>query len=71
MNYFEHDGPNGMHLCLIRPLMVSDSRKITATGKQHHAAYVRTIAKQLLTGLNFFHSLHLVYCGRLPFSRET
>lgn len=67
LDYFEHDGPNGTHLCLVLPAMVSDGEGMTVNGRPHQAAYVQSISKQLLLGLDFLHTLGIVHCGTLAF----
>lgn len=64
LDHFKHDGPNGTHLCLVLPVMVSDGEGMTITGKPHQAAYVRSISKQILLGLDFLHTLGIIHCGR-------
>jgi serine/threonine protein kinase len=43
--------------------MVSDGEGMTVNGKPHQAAYVQTISKQILLGLDFLHTLGIVHCG--------
>jgi serine/threonine-protein kinase SRPK3 len=64
LDYFDHDGPNGTHLCLVLPAMISDGEAMTVTGKLHEVNYVRAISKQVLLGLDFLHTLGIVHCGR-------
>ncbi|PYH88660.1 serine protein kinase [Aspergillus ellipticus CBS 707.79] len=66
LDYFEHDGPNGTHLCLVLPVMVSDGEGMTVNGKSHEATYVRSISKQILLGLDFLHTLSIVHCDLQP-----
>ncbi|PGH09071.1 hypothetical protein GX51_00824 [Blastomyces parvus] len=65
LDYFEHDGPNGTHLCLVFPAMISDGVGMTISERLHQAAYVQAISKQLLLGLDFLHNLGIIHCGRL------
>lgn len=65
LDHFEHDGPNGTHLCLVLPVMLSDGTAMTATRRPHQAAYVQAIASQITLGLDFLHTLDLIHCGRL------
>lgn len=65
LDHFEHDGPNGTHLCLVLPVMLSDGTAMTVTGKPHQAAYVQAIASQVSLGLDFLHALGLIHCGML------
>lgn len=64
LDYFEHNGPNGTHLCLVLPVMISDGEAMTVSGKPHQAEYVRAISKQILLGLSLLHSQGIVHCGR-------
>ncbi|KAJ0422517.1 kinase-like domain-containing protein [Aspergillus carlsbadensis] len=66
LDHFKHDGPNGTHLCLVLPVMISDGKEMTVTGRPRNATYVRMISRQLLLGLNFLHSLNLVHCDLQP-----
>ncbi|RHZ73682.1 hypothetical protein CDV55_106006 [Aspergillus turcosus] len=66
LNYFEHDGPNGTHLCLVLPAMVSDASAMTVNGRLHRAADIRSISKQILLGLDFLHTLDIVHCDLQP-----
>lgn len=65
LDHFEHDGPNGTHLCLVLPAMLSDGTAMTVTRKPHQAAYVQAIASQISLGLDFLNTLDLIHCGRL------
>ncbi|EGE83166.2 CMGC/SRPK protein kinase [Blastomyces dermatitidis ATCC 18188] len=66
LDYFEHDGPNGTHLCLVLPAMISDGEITSVSGRPHHAAYVRAISKQVLLGLDFLHQLGIIHCDLQP-----
>ncbi|KZN94383.1 Protein kinase [Penicillium chrysogenum] len=33
LDHFEHEGPNGLHLCLVFPIMMSDGEAMTIRGK--------------------------------------
>ncbi|ODH45502.1 CMGC/SRPK protein kinase [Paracoccidioides brasiliensis] len=61
-----HDGPNGTHLCLVLPAMISDGEVISVNGKPHQAAYVRAISKQVLLGVDFLHKLGITHCDLQP-----
>lgn len=37
---------------------------MNAAGKSHHAAYVQKISRQVLLGLDFFHTLGITHCGK-------
>jgi serine/threonine-protein kinase SRPK3 len=64
LDYFEHHGPNGTHLCLVLPAMVSDATAMTVNGRPHQAADVRSISKQILSGLDLLHTLGIIHCGK-------
>ncbi|KAL5362194.1 serine protein kinase [Aspergillus floccosus] len=66
LDHFYHTGPNGTHLCLVFPVMVSDGQAMTATGVPHCAGYVRTVSQQILLGLDFLHQSGIVHCDLLP-----
>lgn len=67
LDYFEHHGPNGTHLCLVLPVMISDGEGMTVSGTLHPADYVRAVSKQILFGLDFLHKLGIIHCGRSAF----
>ncbi|KAL5044238.1 hypothetical protein BDW71DRAFT_199109 [Aspergillus fruticulosus] len=62
LDHFKHDGPNGTHLFLVLPVMISDGEGMTVNAKPHQAAYVQSISKQILLGLEFLHTLDIVHC---------
>ncbi|KAF9890044.1 hypothetical protein FE257_006724 [Aspergillus nanangensis] len=66
LDHFKHDGPNGTHLCLVLPVMVSDGEEMTVNRKPHQAAYVQSISKQILLGLDFLHTLGIAHCDLQP-----
>ncbi|PKX99621.1 serine protein kinase [Aspergillus novofumigatus IBT 16806] len=66
LDYFEHNGPNGTHLCLVLPAMVSDAAAMAVSGKPHHAADIRYISEQILSGLDFLHTLGIIHCDLQP-----
>ena len=63
LDHFEHKGPNGVHLCLVFPVMLSDGEVMTVREKLRHPGYVREISKQILQGLDFMHGLGLIHGG--------
>ncbi|KAL4951422.1 serine protein kinase [Aspergillus filifer] len=52
LDQFEHEGPNGSHLCLVFSVMMSDGQAMTIREKPRYSGYVREISKQILLGLN-------------------
>ncbi|KAL5044810.1 hypothetical protein BDW71DRAFT_185419 [Aspergillus fruticulosus] len=66
LDHFYHDGPNGSHLSLVLPFMLLDGHGMTVTGKPHNAAYVRSISKQIILGLDFLHSQGMVHSDLQP-----
>ncbi|KAL3430863.1 kinase-like domain-containing protein [Aspergillus tetrazonus] len=66
LDYFYHTGPNGTHLCLIFPVMISDGEGMTICGNTHEAGYIRAISRQILLGLDFLHQLDIVHCDLQP-----
>lgn len=64
LNHFHHDGPNGTHLCLVFPVMLSDGESMTVTGSRRGMKYIQNISMQLLLGLDFLHSQGIIHCGR-------
>jgi serine/threonine protein kinase len=63
LDHFEHKGPNGLHLCLVFPIMLSDGEAMTVREKPRYSAYVREISKQILQGLEYIHELGLIHGG--------
>lgn len=63
LDHFTHDGPNGTHLCLVFPVMLSDGQSMTATGRLHGAEYVQAISTQVFLGLDFLHGQEIIHCG--------
>ncbi|RDW94233.1 uncharacterized protein DSM5745_01555 [Aspergillus mulundensis] len=66
LNFFFEKGPNGMHLCLVFPVMLGDCQDLAVTGKPRCAADVRLISKQILLGLDVIHREGFIHCGALP-----
>lgn len=63
LDQFEHKGPNGLHLCLVFPVMMSDGEAMTIREKPRYPGYVREISKQILLGLNYLHGQGLIHGG--------
>ena len=63
LDHFELKGPNGLHLCLVFPIMLSDGEAMTVREKPRNSAYVRTISKQILQGLEYIHEAGIIHGG--------
>ncbi|KAJ8098869.1 kinase-like domain-containing protein [Lipomyces tetrasporus] len=66
LDHFEHHGPNGTHICLILPMMMSDGWEMTIQGEPRQASYVRTISTQILLGLDFLHKRGIIHSDLQP-----
>ncbi|KAG2415089.1 hypothetical protein HFD88_006280 [Aspergillus terreus] len=66
LDHIYHTGPNGTHLCLVFPVMVSDGQAMSITGVLHCAGYVQTVSRQILLGLDFLHQSGIVHCDLQP-----
>ncbi|PLB51214.1 serine protein kinase [Aspergillus steynii IBT 23096] len=66
LDQFEHHGPNGVHLCLVFPVMMSDGEAMTVRETPRYAVYVREISKQILLGLNYIHDQGLIHGDLQP-----
>ncbi|KAK9357847.1 kinase-like domain-containing protein [Lipomyces starkeyi] len=66
LDHFEHGGPNGTHLCLVLPVMMSDGEAMTIRGKPRQVSYVRAISKQILLGLDFIHKRGIIHSDLQP-----
>ncbi|KAH8422884.1 uncharacterized protein LDX57_000637 [Aspergillus melleus] len=64
LDHFEHHGPNGTHLCLVFPVLISDGKEMVRAGKPCQISSVQAIAKQILLGLDFLHSQSIIHCGK-------
>lgn len=65
LDHFEHQGPNGKHLCLVLPVMLSDGEAMTITSQPRDANFVLSISKQIILGLDFLHKSGLIHCGKI------
>ncbi|PLB46944.1 serine protein kinase [Aspergillus steynii IBT 23096] len=66
LDHFEHHGPNGTHLCLVFPVLISDGKEMILAGKPQQVSSVQAIAKQILLGLDFLHSQSIIHCDLKP-----
>ena len=64
LDHFYHTGPNGSHLCLVFPVMISDVQEMIVTWTPRQAGYVETMSHQILLGLDFLHRSDIVHCGK-------
>lgn len=63
LDSFEHQGPNGTHLCLVLPVMLSDCNELTVRGLQRNAAYMKKFSRDLTHGVDFLHASGLIHTG--------
>lgn len=70
LDQFEHVGPNGTHLCLVLPFMVTDGLDIVMSFKAPHPEYVRSVSEQLTLGLDFLHAEGIIHCGNFAPSKS-
>ncbi|KAJ5655034.1 hypothetical protein N7490_002037 [Penicillium lividum] len=66
LDHFEHQGPNGLHLCLVFPVMMSDGEVMTVREVPRYSGYVREISRQILLGLNYLHDQGLIHGDLQP-----
>lgn len=73
LDYFEHIGPNGSHLCLVLELMWNTLSAFMGPYCEPYDSEMRLqlakpISKQILTGLDFLHnSCGLIHNGNCHF----
>ncbi|KAL4910544.1 kinase-like domain-containing protein [Aspergillus multicolor] len=60
------EGPNGLHLCLVFPVVLGDCHDLTVTAKPRNAAFVRSVSKQILLGLQVVHDEGFIHCDLPP-----
>lgn len=65
LDYFHHNGPNGTHLCLVLPVMLSDGKEMTVRGQLRDAAYIKKLSAEIILGLDFLHQSNVIHCGKL------
>ncbi|OJJ71272.1 hypothetical protein ASPBRDRAFT_30992 [Aspergillus brasiliensis CBS 101740] len=66
LDHFYRTGPNGTHLCLVFPVMISDGAAMTITGSPREVGYIRAVSRQLLLGLDYLHQSGIVHCDLQP-----
>ncbi|KAM5439734.1 putative non-specific serine/threonine protein kinase [Microsporum ferrugineum] len=64
LDYFEHHGPNGTHLCLIFPVMLCDGES-RSLGLAHRKCWLRAVSYQIILGLEYIHASGLIHCVNL------
>ncbi|RMD43723.1 hypothetical protein DV735_g1464, partial [Chaetothyriales sp. CBS 134920] len=64
LDHFRHTGPNGTHLCLVLPLMISDGHEITVRDRPRSEAYVKNLARQIVLGLKLVKESRLAHCDQ-------
>lgn len=63
LDHFQHQGPNGLHSCLVFSVMLSDGDAMTIQEKPHYSGYVRMVSRQILLGLDYLHNQGLMHGG--------
>ncbi|OJI81370.1 hypothetical protein ASPTUDRAFT_32781 [Aspergillus tubingensis CBS 134.48] len=66
LDHFYTKEPNGAHLCLVFPTMISDGAAMTVSGSPREVGYIRAVSRQLLLGLDFLHDSGIVHCDPQP-----
>ncbi|KAJ5360053.1 hypothetical protein N7517_009244 [Penicillium concentricum] len=66
LGHFEHKGPNGLHLCLVFPPMMSDGEAMTYRKKARNVMFVRNISTQIIIGLEFLHEMNIIHSDLHP-----
>ena len=64
LDHFELDGPNGIHSCLVLPVMMSGGESMTVRGIPRQSSYVWAISQQILLGLDFLHGIGVIHGGK-------
>jgi serine/threonine-protein kinase SRPK3 len=65
LDHFEHEGPNGLHLCLVFPVMMSDGEAMTIRQKSRTASFIRAVSSKITLGLDFPHQNNIIHCGNM------
>lgn len=63
LDHCMHEGPNGLHLCFVFPVMMSDGEAMPVREKPRYTGYIREVSQQILLGMNYLHSRGLVHGG--------
>ncbi|RAK98168.1 serine protein kinase [Aspergillus ibericus CBS 121593] len=66
LDHFYHEGPNGRHLCLVFPAMVSDVRAMVTSGAPLNARDLGNLARQVLRGVQTLHAAGIGFCDLRP-----
>ncbi|PYH73801.1 serine protein kinase [Aspergillus vadensis CBS 113365] len=66
LDHFYHTGPNGTHMCLVLPMMISDGAAMTIIGSPREIGYIRAVSRHLSMGLDFLHQSGIVHCDLQP-----
>ncbi|KAL2397852.1 hypothetical protein ABEF93_005655 [Exophiala dermatitidis] len=66
LDHFQHNGPNGTHLCLVLPVMLSDGSEMTVRGQPRDAGYIKKLSARLILGLDFLHTSNVIHCDLQP-----
>ena len=64
LDRFELDGPNGINLCLVLPVMMSDGVSMTVRDIPRQSSYIRAITQQILLGSDFLHGIGVINGGK-------
>ena len=67
LDYFEHKGPNGTHLCLVLEVLCQDVLDFLegySADSPSRLPLVKQISKQVLEGLEFLHACGVIHNGR-------
>ncbi|KAK9629776.1 hypothetical protein V6Z98_003324 [Aspergillus fumigatus] len=70
LDSFNHEGPNGTHLCLVFPVMGGDAQAHARLlpERRYPLAVSKTLSKQVTQGLQFLHGCDIVHGGNIVFA---